>query len=219
MANWFANARRRLKIAEKRSGGDLAAKLAAISQSDNQMDMQMDIDESIEDIEDNFSEGEGELQIDLGGKTTTTTTAAELRQTDQQKPTDFPFDSRYVPTTAQQQQQQVGNSTAAIVVKAGAELQLGQQRNNNNNNNVISAGNIGVDNTNNIGVVDNTSNNSILQRYLNELPSGSEADAGPILVTTSDIVNGSNSQQKSKADFEHESKNLSQKRKKAKGIL
>jgi len=73
VANWFANARRRLKIAEGKSGGDLAAKLAAISQSDHPIDRieQMDVDEEMEDGEGNLSEGEGELTIDLGRKPST----------------------------------------------------------------------------------------------------------------------------------------------------
>merc|ERR1719419_1903624 len=124
VANWFANARRRLKIAEGKSGGDLAAKLAAISQSDHPIDRieQMDVDEEMEDGEGNLSEGEGELTIDLGRKPATLPP----------QQTDFdPSNPRREGTPAQEedrlhQQQQ--------------QQQRQQQRNhggNNNNNNSI----------------------------------------------------------------------------------
>lgn len=117
VANWFANARRRLKIAEKRTGNDLAAKLAAISQSDPQMD----IDEEMEEVDGNLSEGEGELQIDLGSKSSIP-----------QQPSEDIL-SRYVPTTL-----------------AGEPA-----------------------NENHLKRLDHhrSGNNSILQRFMNELPS------------------------------------------------
>jgi len=128
VANWFANARRRLKIAEGKSGGDLAAKLAAISQSDHPIDRieQMDVDEDMEDAD--ASEGEGELTIDLGGGKQSTIT---MPQQQQQLP---PEPSREADLTAaseaerlliarqQQQRNSGGNNNNSILQRYLNEL-------------------------------------------------------------------------------------------------
>ena len=139
----------------------MAAKLAAISQSDHQMD----IDEEMDDADGTLSEGEGELQIDLG--------TAKSSSQEQQQPSDC-LDSRYVPTTTDQLPPHSQAEQQLVVVHRdvhmhAVEEKLGfghQQRVNNNNN-------------------------SILQRYLNELPNteaetvaAAAAAAAPLLASS-----------------------------------